>query len=271
MVSKEGGGLATAPAEISGRARPREAEAALAALWSALDELAQGQGVACGPDCPACCTDRVQATGLEARVLAAHLRAVGRLDLLAALVRPAGESVADPAARPAATMNALARLCLAGLEPPPEPAPASAPGVCPLLEGGLCQAYAARPLACRVMLSARRCPPGGWAEQDPWWVSLGAAFFQLVEQASAGEPFGLLGEVLASLEGVPTPGLPVCENLPGIPAPPEHQARLGEALGQVFARPCLGRPLGWWLQRLRVEGPAGGAGPDGQAGGGAAT
>jgi hypothetical protein len=226
-----------------------EAEAVLAALWAAFDELAQGLGSACAPGCPACCSDRVQATGLEAKVLAVHLRAQGRDDLLRALSRPA----AGPAARPAATMNALARLCLAGQEPPAEPFPAVVPGVCPLLSDGLCQAYAVRPLACRVMLSRRPCPPGGWAEQDPWWVSLGAAFFQLVEQAGAGGPFGLLGEVLYALDSPGQAGLLVCENLPGIPAPPEHQARLGEVLRQVFARPCQGRPLGWWLQRLRAS------------------
>lgn len=227
-----------------------EAAAVLAGLWEALEELAGGERAACAPGCHACCTDRVQATGLEARALAAHLRVQGREDLLAALRRPAS----DPAARPASTMNALARLCLAGREPPAEPAPSSPAGACPLLEGGLCLAYAARPLACRVMLSRRPCPPGGWAEQDPWWVSLGSAFYQLVEQAGAGGPFGLLGEVLAAEEGGPAADLPVCENLPGIPAPPEHQARLGEVLGRVLARPCLGRPLGWRLQRLRIQG-----------------
>lgn len=236
------------------------AEAVLAGLWEALDELAREQDSACAPGCHACCSDRVQATGLEVRVLAAHLRAQGRQDLLTALRGQSAGQSANLAARPAATMNALARLCLEGREPPAEPEPAAPAGACALLADGLCQAYAVRPLACRVMLSRRRCPAGGWAEQDPWWVSLSSALFQLVEQAGAGGPFGLLGEVLDGLEGAARPGLLICENLPGIPAPPEHQARLDQALRRVLARPCLGRPLGWRLQGLRVaENPGPGA------------
>ncbi len=240
--------------EAGRRARMAEAESAVRELYAALEELAQGQERACGPGCATCCTDRVLLTGVEARLLAAHLAkqaGEGGRELLGLVLK----SPVAAGGRPASTVNGLARRCVLGQEPPAEDEPPGPPGVCPLLAEGLCRAYQARPLACRVMISRRQCQTGGWADQDSWWLTLGTAFFQLVEQASAGEPFGLLPEVLAAEDGAAGPGLLVCENLAGIPAPPEHQARLGGILEKLFQRPCAGEPLGLRLNRLRLEQP----------------
>jgi len=218
----------------------------LAELYRAHAELTGERETACGPGCAACCRDRVQLTTLEARFLVDHLRLAGRDELRERLA-----GAADPdSPRPAWSLNALARMCLAQQEPPAEPdLPPARP--CPLLADGLCLAYAARPLACRSMASRRRCAPEGEAEQDPWWVTLDTVFFQLVEQADAGGGFGYLGPVLARVLGGEVANLAVCENLPGLPAPPQHQARLQAVLGPLFARPVGGRPLGMAIQALR--------------------
>lgn len=218
----------------------------LAELYRAHAGFTRERETACVPGCAACCRDRVQLTTLEARFLVDHLRQAGRDDLLERLA-----GVADPdGPRPAYSLNALARMCLAQAEPPAEADPPPA-RPCPLLAEGLCQAYEARPLACRAMASRQACAPEGQADQDPWWVTLDTVFYQLVEQADARGGFGYLGPVLARVLAGRSVDLVVCENLPGLPVPPQHQARLQAVLGPLFARPLAGQPLGMRLQALR--------------------
>ena len=220
-------------------------------LWRAYDQLvAAGRTSACQPGCCACCSGRVLLTTLEGRLLAAHLRGAGQEALLqAAALAPSGPG-------PASGFNALARMCLAGQESADDPAADGQTDArsrtCPLLVEGLCAVYEVRPLACRCMASKERCQAGGAATQDPWWVTVDTAFLQISEQVDAGGGLGWLPRVLASLEGGETAGLLVCENLPGLPAPPQHQERLSRLLMQVFSRPLNGQPLGLWIKRLRV-------------------
>ena len=216
-------------------------------LYRAYGELAaERRGLACVPGCFACCSDRVQLITLEGAFLLEGLERAGRRDLLPRVLAAAGSRPA-----PAATMNRLAELVQRGQEPPPEPGPEAGQGACPLLEDGLCAVYEYRPLACRTMASLRRCRAGGEALEDPWWLTLNTAFFQLVEQAAAGGGFGWLPDVLARLAGESGGELLPCRNLCGLPAPPEHQQRLQHTLERMFARPLEGRPLGRWLQDLR--------------------
>lgn len=221
----------------------------LKTVYDAWEELSQGWPLACGPGCVACCTDRVFLTGLEGALLLSGLeeRLAARLE----------SQAVSPGIRPRSTFNQRARLYQAGREPPPELEPAGAAGVCPLLgEDGLCPAYPWRPLACRVMVSRRACRSGGAAWQEPFWVELASALFMVVEHLAWGvggvwARAGLLPEVMAAVRGREGQGLLTCEPLAGIPTPAEHQARLQECLGRLFARTVRGRPLGWWLDELR--------------------
>ncbi len=227
--------------------------ALLAELYAAYNQLAQGQRWACFAGCSVCCqTGRVLITTLEGRYLAEGLRRAGRDDLL----RAAAAVPVEPAARPASSFNALARMCLARQEPPPAAGPEAAPGRCPLLQDDLCPVYDHRPLACRTMVSAEVCAPGGQAVHDQWWITLATAFFQLVEAADPAGLFGPLPAVLAAESGAGWESrLVPCEPLPGLLAPPEHQEGLSRALRPVFARPVRGRPLGLWLDEIRSNRP----------------
>ncbi|ADK85106.1 protein of unknown function UPF0153 [Desulfarculus baarsii DSM 2075] len=225
----------------------------LAEIYATWDAEAAGEALACRAGCGACCTDRVALGWAEARVLRDGLRAMGRHDLIEAIV----ERQPPPQARPRATTNQVAALCLAGQEPPDDPAPAEPAGRCPLLgPDERCLAYVQRPLACRIMASRRRCRAGGEAVLGDWLITLGLCLSQLAEQCSAGEPYGLLSDVLARQTGQTGRPLLCCQDLPGLPAPPEHLERLERVVGALMARPCLnGLPVGHWLGRLRVGAP----------------
>lgn len=244
------GPLGQPPDDID--ARVEKAALVLRELFAAYDELCRERQSACAPGCAACCSDRVLLTGLEGALLLQALETTGKGDLAGvAASRPVKE-----AERPQTTFNALARLCIAQEEPPAAETPAAPAGVCPLLQDGLCAAYEARPLACRSMASLERCQAGGQAMEEPFWISLNAAFFQLVEQCSLGAGgFGLLPQVLAAQQGdeKAAHGLLACEPLPGLVVPPEHQEGVQEALRPVFSRLLNGKPLGIWLDELRKE------------------
>ncbi|MFH1033848.1 MAG: hypothetical protein V1806_05020 [Pseudomonadota bacterium] len=227
--------------------RAARAEMVLRELWKAYEQLvAARRASVCAPGCQACCSDRVLLTTLEGRLLAAELERSGQGALLARAAR------ASVGPGPACTFNALARACLEGREPPADPPPQTPPGRCLLLVEGLCAAYAARPLACRVMASQSRCQAGGTALQDPWWLTVDTAFLQINEQVDAGGGLGWLPTVLASLGAGDQELLPSCQNLAGLPAPPQHQERLNNLLMQVFSRSLDGQPLGLWINQLRV-------------------
>jgi Fe-S-cluster containining protein len=223
------------------------------AIFQACDDLIAAEtALACAPECSACCTGRVLLTTLEGAYLAQGLIKSGREDLIKQATRITGAN----GPQVSATFNAWARSCLEGKEPAPEPGQDQGQGVCPLLEDGLCSAYDYRPLACRTMMSLETCRPGGAALQRPWWVTISTALFQVVEQASLGGWFGPMCRVLAKVtdpEGASTQRLLPCKLLPGLPAPAQHQKRLQKAMDQLFKHQVRGRPLGQWLQDIRLQ------------------
>lgn len=220
----------------------------LICLYNAFEELLDSANWACSRGCAVCCTDRVILTSLEMQVLAKHAEEIGQGEALDALA----QQQVNADARPATTPNQLARLCVNNQEPPKELVPAGSAGICPFLgQGAACSVYEARPLACRMMVSNTRCEPESTASMDDWYVTLGLVFSQLVEQVDVGGGYGLISDVYAALQGEDRPLLP-CENLPGIPAPPEHQLRLEAIIKNIMAKPTPGGMLlGHCLQVLQ--------------------
>jgi Fe-S-cluster containining protein len=219
----------------------------LEGLYDSYEQMSRTRtGLACQAGCAACCTDRVRLTTLEARYLARGLvEALEDEALEAAAKREVNQD-----ARPLTTFNALARMCINHEEPPADPDHPDTPGVCPLLRGHMCIAYEHRPLACRTIASSVRCVPGGEAVDEPWWLTLNAAFFQIMEQADFEGGFGVLPEVLQQVLYGEGENLLVCEAMPGLPAPQEHQKQLGQAMERLFGSLYKGKPLGLWYGEL---------------------
>ena len=72
-------------------------------------------------------------------------------------------------------------------------------GVCPLLIDDTCAIYAARPLACRAMVSSRDCRLTGYATMDPFILSVNNVLMQFAEHIDRDGLTGNLTDVLLYL------------------------------------------------------------------------
>lgn len=203
---------------------------------------------ACGRGCDRCCTRNVTLTTLEAYKIALHLVESGKQDPFGQLAA----AIDVPRFIPQVTTNELAGICLRGDEPPEE---ASDPdwGACPFLEGGACPLYVVRPYGCRCMVSSRRCDETGFADMDPFVVTVNNVILQYIEHVDRDGYSGNLTDLLlfmASEEnrrryrkgalGPPPEGLIRNHPVRALMVPPRHRQKIApllKALEQVPASP----------------------------------
>ena len=117
---------------------------------------------------------------------------------------------------------------------------------CPVLENEQCPIYDARPFGCRCMVSTHHCVDKGYAETDPFVVTVNNVFFQFLEHIDSNGYFGNFSDVLLFLEN----GMPLVENemdsgedsaskllknqpLSVLLIPPEYQERITPILGSL--------------------------------------
>jgi hypothetical protein len=224
--------------------RPGGLEERLALLghvYSVYDEFTGILTTACRPGCAHCCTCNATLTTLEAAFMFSRLSAGERADLTARL--PA--ALEWPRFQPGITTNQLADICRRDEEPPPEETlpPGSA---CPLLETGLCTLYPVRPFHCRCMTSRRDCGKTGWADMDPFAVTVNTVFLQYIEHIDADGCSGNLIDVLwfmqtedggrryRSAEPISCPsGLIPNRRVPALMIPPKHRERMAPILQRL--------------------------------------
>ena len=165
-------------------------------IYDQYDQWARRFAVACRPACRACCTQNVTMTAVEGEEILRHALRQGMEtwlgDTLAAVERPTPPSM---------TTNQFAAACLAGKETSQEWPTNHKP--CPFLDDGLCRIYAARPFACRLFLSTRRCQPGGQAEMPTAYAGVASAICQVVEHLGQRRCWGNMVDVLLSLLTLP--------------------------------------------------------------------
>ena len=192
---------------------------------------------ACRQGCCACCTPNVTLTSLEARRV---FRAVSPLPDLMARVRKAAH---QPRFQPKTTFNHLADLWMRGQEGPEED-PMPRGGACPLLVDECCAIYENRPLACRCLVSERRCTPADPALMPPFVLTVNQVFMQFVEHLDAGGFSGNLTDMLLHLSGR-NPGL-ARQFAPNRPisvlmVPPEYQGQMAPIVKGLMEIPVFQR------------------------------
>ncbi|MDX9818494.1 MAG: YkgJ family cysteine cluster protein [Desulfococcus multivorans] len=189
---------------------------------------------ACRKGCARCCTRNVTLTTLEAYALSVRLVDEGRADFFEKL----RGAIDLPRFIPRVTTNALAEICIRGEDPPEE---ASDPdwGACPFLEEGACPVYAVRPYGCRCMVSALRCDDTGFAEMDPFIVTVNNVVLQYLEHVDRDGYSGNLTDLLlffasadnrrryrAGSLGPPPEGLIRNRPIRALMVPPRHRQKM---------------------------------------------
>lgn len=146
---------------------------------------------ACCRGCSVCCTRNVTLTTLEAYQIAEFMISAKRDDLFQRLETGSSKKRFQPRT----TTNKLAMLCMQGKEPPEEEND-PAYGPCPLLTDHECPIYPVRPFGCRCFVSLRNCRETGYADVEPFVISVNNVFLQYIEHIDAQGSSGNLTDML---------------------------------------------------------------------------
>ena len=208
--------------------------AVLKRIYDIYDDFIGDREIACEKRCARCCTGNVTLTTLEGYAIAAHLLPGGKADLLEKLKK----GLTDSRFRPKLTTNRLAELCAEGEDFKEDDADPSGTA-CPLLNSDECPVYAVRPFICRCMVSTTDCRKTGYADVDPFVVSVNTLFLQTIEHVDSAGFSGNLCDVLLFLApednrrryGENTLGVSGTELVSNHPMkilmiPPEHRERM---------------------------------------------
>ncbi len=222
---------------------------ALEAVYALYDRFVAGLTLFCRRGCAHCCTTGVTLTSLEARYL---LAAVPQAQRDALQARAAARADTAAPCTPLTT-NALARLCAEGRTVPEERVEPPS-GRCALLTRNICPVYAARPFACRCLVSTQDCGANGYASMDEFTLSLNTVFLQCIEHLDAGGVSGSLTTLLSRRERFPDrvppagaalpPGLAANSPLTVLMVPPEHRAAMAPWLERLRRILIPGNPSG---------------------------
>ena len=150
--------------------------AVLNQIYSVYDEFLHTLHMACKKYCAECCTRNVTLTTLEGYLIATHMISYGKSGLLENIE----SALPKKRFQPLTTTNRLADLCMKGGDPPEEKHDDSNER-CPLLKDNLCPIYPVRPFACRCFVSKKDCRKQGYAEVDPFVLSVNNLFLQVIE------------------------------------------------------------------------------------------
>lgn len=168
----------------------------LSQIYQIYDEFIADFQLACKKTCSGCCTRNVTMTSLEAYRIVDFLTNSGRNDLIEKL-----KSEKDKKRfHPRVTTNRLADICASNEEVPLEGDPDPFWGSCPILENDICPIYEVRPFECRSMCSKENCEEDGFADMDPFVLSVNTMFKQFIEHVDTFGVSGNLTDLILLLE-----------------------------------------------------------------------
>jgi hypothetical protein len=145
-------------------------------IYVLYEDVVKNLDVACKKYCSSCCTPNVTMTTLEGFLIADHMISNGQADLFEDIQA----KISTNRFKPQITTNRLADLCMKG-EDPPEEAQRHSNKNCPVLIDNLCPIYEVRPFGCRCFISKHDCSKAGYAEVDPFDMTVSTLFMQFVE------------------------------------------------------------------------------------------
>jgi Fe-S-cluster containining protein len=145
-------------------------------IYGLYNDVAKNPDVACKKYCSACCTPNVTMTTLEGYLIADRMVLNGQADLFENIQA----KISKNRFKPQITTNRLADLCMKGDDPPEEEKTHSKKS-CPVLNDNLCPIYEVRPFGCRCFISTHDCSKAGYAEVDPFDLTVSTLFMQFVE------------------------------------------------------------------------------------------
>ena len=216
--------------------------AVLEKIYKIYDSLANTWSTACRRYCAACCTCNVTMTTLEGALIAEELADKGKTDLFDRL-----NTVSDNRRfSPKITTNRLAELCVQGKAIPDEESDPRQ-GECPLLIDNQCPLYPVRPFGCRCFVSTTDCRINGYADVDPFVISVNNLFLQYIEHIDSGGFFGNMTDILvfinttAHRQGIQAKApkqasgrLIVNQPLKVLLTPPEHREKITPILNALL-------------------------------------
>ena len=197
--------------------------------------------LACEKYCAHCCTANVTMTTLEGYRIFADLETSGNLKHLETITR-----LSHPDRfRPRISINRMADICARGEDPPEEHLnPEASP--CPVLVDNACPLYGVRPFGCRCMVSARNCGQTGFADMDPFILTVNDVFLQHLEHIDAHGYTGNFTDVMQFLAnsenrrlytsgrlGPPPESLVSNQPVFVLMIPPDHRARIQPLLKEI--------------------------------------
>ena len=165
--------------------------AVLDQIYGIYDKFVGNLDIACKKYCADCCTRNVTITTLEGYLMATHMISCEKSGLFENIER----AIPEKRFRPQTTTNRLADLCMKG-ENPPEEENQSLDGSCPLLKDNLCSIYGVRPFGCRCFVSKKDCRKHGYAQVDPFVMTVNNLFLQFIEHVDSQGFSGNLIDVL---------------------------------------------------------------------------
>ena len=154
-------------------------------IYGLYDDAVKHLDVACKKYCSACCTSNVTMTTLEGYLIADHMIPNSQADLFENIQT----KISKNRFKPQITTNRLADHCMKGNDPPEEEKTHSNES-CPVLKDNLCPIYEVRPFGCRCFISKHDCSKAGYAEVDPFAMTLNTLFMQFIEHI---DPMGFSG------------------------------------------------------------------------------
>ncbi len=165
--------------------------AGLDQIYTVYDEFVDRLDLACKKYCAECCTRNVTLTTLEGYFIATHMISSGKSSLFENIE----SALPKKRFQPRTTTNRLADLCMKG-EDPPEEKHDDPNERCALLKDNLCPIYPVRPFACRCFVSKKDCSKQGYAEVDPFVLSVNNLFLQVIEHVDSQGFSGNLIDIL---------------------------------------------------------------------------